>query len=248
MKKLLILFILFTFKAHAQLSDTTKIQYRLAISGNIMKGNIERVLLNNEASFAYVNPKWGLSSRNTYFYFENAQRQYDGDFASKNFVYLNPKNKFYPYVMAWYESNFRRKIDRRYQIGAGGSYVLIQKPASRMKVSLTLTNEETTFIGSTFEGNTDPNNRKLNLYRYTVRLIGTHTLPSKMRISYEFWGQNAFRSNADPRFYGEFNVDFPIVKKLNFRTTALYAFENKVYEKIKQEDFSLLFGLTYSYK
>jgi hypothetical protein len=248
MKKLLIFLILFTFKAHAQLSDTTKIQYRLAISGNVAKGNIERVLLNNEASFAYVSPKWGLSSRNTYFYFENAQKQYDGDFASKNFIYLNPKSKFYPYAMAWYESNFRRKIDSRFQIGLGGSYVLLQKPASRMKASLTLSNEETTFVGSNFEGNIDPTNRKINLYRYTFRFIGTHTLPSKMRISYEFWEQNAFSANIDPRFYGELNIDFPIAKKLNFRITALYAFENKVYQNIKQEDFSLLFGITYSYK
>jgi Protein of unknown function, DUF481 len=245
---LLLIMVGFVPVTNAQLTDTARVQYRVAVSGNVANGNIERIILNNEVSFGYVGNAWGLSSRNTYFYFENAARKLDSDFLSRNFIYLRPKQKLYPYLMAWYESNYRRKIDYRYQLGVGVSYVLAAKAANRVKASVTLTNEETGFVGPAFEGNPDPANRKINLYRYTLRLMGSHTLPTHTKISYELWGQNAFRTQPDPRLYGELTLDFPIAKRLSFRTTALYAFEKKVYSQVKQEDFTLLFGVTYGHK
>jgi glucose-6-phosphate isomerase len=251
MRKLLFLLLAASVsqKTLAQLTDTARIQYRLALTGNIAKGNIDRVIVNSELMAALVNRRWGASSRNTYFYFANRGLKADADFLSRNFVYLAPKNKIYPYAMYWREGNFRRKIDSRYQIGVGGSYVFLQKAAHRMKASLSLTHEATTFVGNKFEGNTDTTASRIRANRATVRLIGFHAFKTNtLKVSYEFWNQLALSGGLEPRFYGEVNLDLPLVKHFNFRTTFLYAYENRVYEKVKQQDFTVLLGVTYAYK
>ncbi len=234
---------------YAQLTDTTKVQYRLSASGNIAKGNIDRVILNSEASGAFVNDKWGISSRNTFFYFENREVKADADFLSRNFIYVTPKRRLYPYLMFWQESNFRRKIEGRYQAGFGGSYSLLQNDGSRMKLSLSLTHEETRFVRGKFEGNTDTTSNRVRLNRLTLRLVGTHTFKSSnAKVSYEIWEQTALRSRLEPRFYGELNLDIPIIKHLSFRTTLLYAYEDRVYERVKEQDLTILFGITFSHR
>lgn len=238
-----------THVALAQLTDTARIQYRLALMGNIAKGNIDRVILNSEATGAYVGRGWGLSSRNTYFYFANRGIQADADFLSRNFVYLVPRRPLYPYLMYWQESNFRRKIDRRYQVGAGGSYAFVRTKNHRMKASLSLTHEATTFAGSRFAGNTDTTSSRIQRNRVTLRWIGSHAWKSGvLKISYEVWSQLALDHRPEPRLYGEMNLDLPLVSHLTFRTTLLYAYEDLVYEQVKKQDFTMLLGLSYAYK
>jgi Protein of unknown function, DUF481 len=246
---ILAVFVVWPLSMKAQLTDTATYQYRISAAGNLALGNVQRFIFNGEAMFARVHKTWGLSTRNLFFYFDNRKMRLDNDLASRNFFYRYPKKRLYPFLMVWYEKNFRRKIDYRYQLGVGGSYALVLKPAATAKVSLTFTREETAFFNNNFKDNAAINNRKDAIFRYTARLTGTKLFTeSKLKIGYEAWGQFGIAGKAYPRIYSELNIDFPIVKKLNFRTSAIYGYEERIHNLTKQNDFLLLFGLSFNSK
>lgn len=123
-----ILYLLY-FKANAQLNsnDTLGWQIKLSASCSLLDGNVARFLLVNRLEASYVDRSWGMSIRNDYQYGTTRYNITENDFISYNFLYVTPLKKVYPYLMGIVETNYRRKIQFRYQLGAGVSYMVALK-------------------------------------------------------------------------------------------------------------------------
>lgn len=252
MLKLYFFILLFTLTEilHAQLAeqDTALWSYHIATSGMLIKGNVERFLWTSTGEIKHVTSVLGFSSTNTYQYGTIFNNKTEDDFISKNFIYLYPKKRFYPYQMTWLESNWRRRIAFRYQLGLGGTWVAIRQSKHALKLSLTCTYESTHFRGNQFLNYPDNETREINTIRTTVRIFGNNVIgDNKLRLRYEIWLQPALQDTNNFRYHLENVIGMPLSKRFSLQTTINYSFENIVLEGVKQHDLIWIFGIAFNY-
>jgi hypothetical protein len=227
-------------KASAQLTDidTASFQLRLSSQGSLLTGNVERLLLMPSAELALVREMWGVKTSNTYQYGTFAKRKTEDDVVSRNFIYLFPKTSFYPYAMIWLERNFRRGIDFRYQAGIGASYVLFTEEHHRLKLSLTLTREESEF----------KTNLAIATTRLTARLLGKHVLfDDFVRLRYELWIQPSLEDSKNLRSHIDSLLEIPLSTHLSLLASLNFTRESIVLPKVRENDTLLLFGFSFLY-
>jgi hypothetical protein len=235
--------------ARAQLNrnDTIPWQVKLTASGSMLDGNVSRLLLMNRLEVAYADPLWGMSSRDDYQYGTTKHVKTEDDFVSCNFIYLRPQKKVYPFLMGIVETNYRRKIGFRYQLGPGVSYTISSRKNSLVRVSLTGTYEHTRFGGTRFENLSDTLLNTIDVGRLTVRLYGMQRLfDDKLRFTCEFWLQQSVSDRCNYRIYNEEIFEVPFNKNLSFRTALRYSYENIRIQGLKPNDLFWTFGLTLS--
>ncbi len=244
-----LILILFVFThASAQLAeqDTARRGYMLATSGMLITGNVERFLWTSTGELRHVAPVWGFISTNTYQYGTIFNNKTEDDLISRNFVYLFPKKRWYPYQMTWLERNWRRKIDHRYQIGLGGTWVVIRQSKHLLKLSLTGTYESTHFRGINFENYPDGETSTIRTWRATVRVFGNNVIgKNKLRLRYEAWIQPSLEDADNFRYHLEGVASLPMGKRFSLQTNVNYSFENIVLESIKQRDLIWTFGISF---
>lgn len=244
---ILFLFTSFSNCAFAQLTetDTLKFGYKFTLNGSWLTGNVERLLLISTADISTVQEKWAIRTSNTYQFGTFGKFKTENDLFSKNFFYLVPHSKVYPYLMAWLETNKRRNFQFRYQIGPGASWAFLKKQEHSMKLSFTVTYEQTFFNDSTYV-DSDYNNRdKINLFRGTTRLYGLHHFfKDRLRLRYEIWGQLAFEDAGNYRLHGDVFAEMPLTKLISFRAGFNYNYESVTLTTVKQQDTFLVFGIS----
>jgi hypothetical protein len=234
----------------AQLSeaDSTSWRGKLSSGGTLITGNVERLLWITTAEISFVEPEekmWGFKSANTYQYGTFAKRLTENDIISRNFVYLFPKTWLYPYVMLWLEKNYRRRFDMRYQLGPGATLVVLNERYHTLKISATLTNEQTTFNGSTFRDMPDLAGNVQNLWRITGRVAGRSVFfDSKLRLLYEAWYQQGLSGAQDYRYLVEAALEFPFARNAAVRSALSYTRDNVVLVGVERADVLLTFGLS----
>ena len=173
----------------------------------------------------------------------------DDDIFSRNYLYYQPNNRIYPFAIAYISSNYRRKIDSRYFVGAGLTYQLINQPLHIVKLSANAVYEYTKFNGSAFNYSKYDGDNNINVWRGTLYLAGWDYLFQRhVRLYYDAFWQPAFNNSNNYRSQADVGLDFPVWKGLSF--TALYTFthENVVVDKIVQDDKILTFGVAYNVK
>ena len=240
---------LLCLQANSQLNnnDTLNWQIKLSASGSLLDGNVSRFLLVNRLEVAYAQPSWGMSTRNDYQYGTTRHIKTENDFVSYNFLYATPLKKLYPYVMGLVETNFRRKIRFRYQIGPGVSYNLSAKGNNLIRVAVNSTYEHTRFGGTKFENVPDSLSNIINVWRVTGRLfVRQHVFENKLRLICEFWWQQSVSDNRNYRFYNEEILELPLNKNFSFRTGLRYTYETVRLKGLKPYDLFWTFGLTLS--
>ncbi len=131
-------------------SDTLRFGYRANVNGSWITGNVERLLINSNLELSHIGKVVGVKSSNSYLYGTIYQRETENDIFSRNFFYLNPSKCFYPYIMLWLQNSTRQQIDLRYQVGLGASYGLVNTKTNQLKISATLTYQETRYNGLKF--------------------------------------------------------------------------------------------------
>ena len=140
MKKALVYVLCFPIFISAQIneSDSLKVKASLSFTGFWQDGNVETLILRGRIDFS-VKPwkNWVYKNTNSYVYQEFGNVKADADFLSLNFLYFNPEKRFYPQVLGFLSTNFRREIDVRYLVGAGATYKIIDKKENWLKASLT---------------------------------------------------------------------------------------------------------------
>lgn len=227
-------------EAIAQLTDidTVGFQLRLSSQASLLTGNVDRLLLMPAAEIAVVRQTWGVKTSNTYQYGTFAKRKTEDDIVSRNFIYLFPKSFFYPYVMLWLERNFRRGIDFRHQEGIGASYVLFTEESYRLKLSLTLTRENSTF----------KTGHSLATTRLTARLLGKHVLfDGNLRLRYELWIQPSLEASKNVRAHIDGVFETPLSKHLSLLASLNFTRESVVLPGIRENDALVLFGVSLLY-
>lgn len=247
---IVVFMLLFGSLAFAQLSeaDSSSWRGRLSSGGTLITGNVERLLWITTIEASYVEPEeklWGFKSANVYQYGTFGGRLTENDVISRNFVYAFPKEWVYPYLMLWAEKNYRRKFDFRYQIGPGGTVVIFHEKNHTVKLSATLTNEQTTFNGNTFRERPDLTSSTLNLWRVTGRVAGRSVFfDGKIRLEYEAWYQQGLSGAGDFRYLAEAVLSVPILRNISFRSALSYTRDNVVLVGVERADLLLTFGLS----
>ena len=231
---------------HAQLNESDSINWQLKFNatGSLLDGNIARTLLLTRVEAAHANRKWGISTRNDYQYGTTRHLLTESDVISYNFLYLTPLNRVYPYLMGLVETNYRRNINFRYQVGPGVSWNVIQKKKSNLKLSLTGTYENTRYGGTVFDDDRYNGSNVIETLRLTGRIFGKHSLPNNFRISYEFWWQQSVSESFNFRYHTEESLEFPFSKHVAFRTSVRYSYENTELSGLKPFDLFWTYGFT----
>jgi hypothetical protein len=232
--------------ALAQLNESDSIRWQIKFNatGSVLDGNVARTLLLNRFEVANANKNWGVSTHNDYQYGRTRYILTESDVISYNYFYLNPLSKVYPYVMGLLETNLRRKIEFRYQVGPGVSWNVINSNSSLLKLSTTATYENTRFGGTLFDDEKYSGSNIIETWRLTGRLFGKHILQNKMRVSYEFWWQQSLNESINYRYHTEGAIEFPVAKHIAFRTAVRYSYENIELIGLKPFDLYWTYGFT----
>ena len=225
-------------------SDSIRWQVKFNATASVLNGNVARTLLLTRIEVAHANERWGISTRNDYQYGRTFYNLTENDVISYNFIYIKPLARVYPYVMGLVETNLRRRIDFRYQVGPGVSWNVVRKKTSFVKLSLTGTYENTQYNGSVFDDEQYNGNTVLDTWRLTGRIFGKHRLLDKVRISYEFWWQQSLSDRVNYRYHTEEAIELPVTKHIAFRTALRYSYENIELVGLKPYDLFWTYGLT----
>lgn len=234
-----------SLRAQLNESDTISWQLKYNSTATVIQGNFSRTLLLNRLEFAHASPQWGLSTRTDYQYGRTFKRQTEDDWVSYNFLYLKPMAKVYPYVMGLAETNLRRLIDFRYQVGPGITWNAHRSEKSILKLSLTGTYENTNFNGSSYNEASYDGKEVVDTWRVTGRFFGKLTLRN-IRLSGEFWWQQSVVDATNYRFHTEEAVEWPITKKIALRTVLRYSYERIAIVSLKNYDLFFTYGLSIS--
>ncbi len=250
MKRGLYLLFLVCPPALAQLneSDTTRFQGRILLSGNAQQGNVEVLSLRGKLDFMVAPTRaWVFKSQNSSLYQEFYSAKADNDLFSRNYLYFRPDRRVYPFAIGYVSANFRRKIDRRFFVGAGGTVQLLATRQHRLKVAAGAVYEATRFTASDFNDDTYDGSRTIALWRATAWIGGWHYLPgNRLRLYYDAFYQPAFARARNYRWQADVAVDVPLWRGLVLTALYTYTFEEVVVAKIRQDDSILTVGLSYN--
>jgi hypothetical protein len=229
-------------------SDTLRFGYRANVNGSWITGNVERLLISTNADLSHVGKSIGFKSSNSYLYGTIYKKETENDIFSRNFFYLHPRKRFYPYGMVWLQNSTRQQIDLRYQVGLGVTYGLVNTESNQLKISTTLTYEKTHYNGTNFFIEPkDVDSNTVTNQRVTIRLLGNHMLiKRKFKLKYETWYQPAFNDVNNWRYYLNTSLEFPVSKHFSFRTALLYTHDNMVLAGVKRDDKIMTFGVNIS--
>jgi len=248
MKKVLLFFLVFPIAVLAQIneSDSLKLKASLSLTGFWQSGNVETLILRGRTDFT-VKPwkKWVYKNTNSYVYQAFDKNKADSDFLSLNFLYFNPEKRFYPQILGFISTNFRREIDRRYLVGAGATYQILQDKKYWLKASLTFEYEETDFARNVYNIIEFNGNNDINTFRSTIWINGSYELLNKKVIlKHESYYQPSLQYSSNYRWQALLTAEFPLWDFLNLTINYRRTYESVVIENQEEEDQFLTFGFT----
>lgn len=236
--------------APAQLneSDTTLVQVRAAVTGNVQQGNVEVVTIRGKIDFTLApTRRLVFKSQNSSLYQAFYSVKADNDIFSRTYFYINPYRRVYPFAIGYVSANFRRKIDWRYFVGAGATVQLWKTQKNSVKASLSTIYETTRFSAMTYNDNTYNGSSTIALWRPTIWFSGWHTLQAgNLRVYYEAFYQPSFSDAQNYRWQANVGLDLLVWRGLGVSVLYTYTHEDVVILGIKQNDQLLTMGLSYT--
>jgi hypothetical protein len=248
MRKVFNYFLLFPMLLSAQIneSDTLNLKAGLSLTGFWQGGNIETLIFRAKSDLSFkASKKWVFKTQNSYVYQEFGNQKADEDILSLNFLYFNPEQTTYPFVLGFVSTNFRREIDLRYLLGAGVTHQILSEKNHWLKFSISSEYENTHFNKADFNRSEYDGNQFLNTFRITLWINGKyHLFDDKIILSHESYFQPSLRYGNNYRWQADVGLELPIWKFLNVKINYLHTFESIVIENQKQEDKFLTIGFT----
>lgn len=248
MKKVLYFFFFLPLLLTAQIneSDTLNLKTNLSLTGFWQGGNVETLIFRAKSEVSFKPwKKWVFKTRNSYVFQEFGKEKADEDILSLNFLYINPERRFYPQLLGFISTNFRREIDVRYIYGAGVTYQVLKKKKDWLKMSLTSEYERTTFKRADFNLPEYNTSTSINTLRSTLWIQGKyHVFKNKMILTHEMYFQPSLEQSNNFRWWADVAMELPIWKFLNFKINYLRTYESIVIAGQEQEDEFLTFGFT----
>ncbi|NBC05903.1 MAG: DUF481 domain-containing protein, partial [Bacteroidetes bacterium] len=182
MKKIcyFIVFLPFCLCAQSNASDTLKWKAKLSLTGIYQEGNVETAIFRAKAGMGYRPwKKWLFKTQNSYIYQEFGNQKADEDILSLNFLYFNPERRVYPQLLGFASTNFRRRIDLRYLLGAGVTFKILDQKKHVLKVSLSSEYEQTDFRTAIFNREAYNGSASIRTFRGTIWVNGRYQLFDK---------------------------------------------------------------------
>jgi hypothetical protein len=231
-------------------SDTLKYQVRIGVSGIKQTGNVDIGILRSRMELLTQLGKCiTFKSQNNTLYQEFGGLKADNDINSRNYLYLLPAHRIYPFAMAYFQTNFRLKIDSRYFFGAGITWQAIQTKHHVLKLSGSMVYENTKFTINEFNTSYYAGKDKILIWRPTIYISGYHKFAhDKIKINYSTYLQSGIDKVPNHRIYSELGLDFMLWKGLSFTVQYLRIFEKVVVKDVLQLDNILTLGLNYQLK
>ncbi len=224
-------------------SDTLRWGYRLTAQSSLSTGNVDRWLVLGGAEALGVGRVVGFKSSNDYRYGTFGARVTENDWSSRNFVYLHPRRRLYPYAMGLIEGLERRAIELRYQLGVGVTYVVLRQAKHVIRVSATPVFEASHYRRAQFNREALTDDERWNSWRLTARMAGQHQFTAGVRLSYELWAQPSLSRGADTRALSDVSLTWAFGKRLALRTTHQLSYDQIVQVGYKSLDSFWLIGL-----
>ncbi|MEQ6122765.1 DUF481 domain-containing protein [Pseudotenacibaculum sp. MALMAid0570] len=248
MKKIALVFFILPLVLTAQINerDTLRLKADLSLTGFWQGGNVETLIFRAKSGLSFQPwKKWVFKTQNSYVFQEFGKEKADEDFLSLNFLYINPERKFYPLILGFASTNFRREIDIRYLFGGGFSYQIFTKNKDWLKMSLTGEYEQTNFKRANFNLVEYNTSKSINTFRSTLWMNGRYYIfKNKMILTHEMFFQPSLEDSDNFRWRADVALELPVWKFLNFKINYLRTYESIVITGQKQEDEFLTFGLT----
>lgn len=226
--------------------DTLKWKASLSVTGFWQAGNVDTWIFRAKADVRYKPlKKWEFQTINSYVYQEFGKEKADEDVLSLNFLRFKSDRRFYPLLLGFVSTNFRREIDLRYLVGAGVNYKVVDSKKYYLEGTLSSEFEQTNFSMDNFNIEAYDGSKEITTIRSTVWLSGKyHLFEKKLILSHQTYFQPSLQENNNFRWSGDISVELPISKYINFKVNYLHTYESIVIEGQKREDQFLTFGVT----
>lgn len=227
-------------------NDTLSFKGNLSLTGFFQQGNVETIIF-RAASDAQFKPwkKGVFRNKNSYVYQEFGNEKADEDILSLNFLYFNPQRKFYPLLLGFVSSSFRRRIELRSLFGVGFTYQILTDKDNWLKVSISSEYELTRFNENNFNIPEYDGSTSINTLRGTIWLNGKHKFfDEKVVITHESYAQPSLEESDNFRWRTDVGLELPVWKFLNFKINYIYNFESIVVASQQRADSFLTFGFS----
>lgn len=236
--------------AQLQVSDTARWQLISSLTGRINTGNVERSFVTPEINITHINAneKLGFASSNRYTYGSFGKNVTENDLLSRNFLYLQPQARVYPYLMYWMQTHQRQLLAFRYQAGLGLTWAAVKNQSHLLKISMTGSYEQAWYKQTGLSGLEDPATDRYKVIRSTLRVNGNHFfLNGIFNLFYEGYFQRALDDSKNWRVYAEGGLNMRVIQGFGARVFASYEYQEVHVVTVKPNDLIISFGINYKW-
>ncbi|MFN8282403.1 MAG: DUF481 domain-containing protein [Chitinophagales bacterium] len=236
--------------AQLQENDTAKWQVNTALSGKFNSGNVVRFIITPELNVTHIasSKKYGFTLNERYTFGTFRKIRSENDLFSRNFFYIIPTKKVYPYLMYWMQTHNGQGLKFRYQVGIGATYVPLRKNGQVIKLSITGTFEQNWYKQNGLTFISDTSASKYNAFRFTARIFGSHHVAKNMvELYYEAYFQQAVNNKHNFHFYAESGLNVRIIKGFSMKTFLTYEYQKVHIQKVQPSDLVFNFGVNYRF-
>lgn len=210
------------------------------------KGNVDVQILRSRLELvAAFGNDFRFKSQNNSLYQNFSGFKADEDYNSQNYLYFRPERKIYPFMMVYAQTNFRRKIDRRWFAGTGLTWQLIQHESVWLKTSASMVYEETRFNTLFYNEPYYNGIDNIRLWRPTLYLAGGTKLVQKtLGLNFQGFWQPGIAEVSNQRFSFDASVAYQLRKNISLNLHYLHTREQVVALSNVQNDHLLSAGLS----
>lgn len=210
---------------------------KITAGGMLLTGNVNRALATLRSDQSLASQLFELDAMQTYTYGEQDLIKKENDGLATLNVVLYPENVLQGLVFGTGEFSFSRRIDQRWQIGAGGKTVLMNGPDNVLKFSAVALYDYTRYTDATRSS-----------LRFSARLKGRHELaPGRLRFLHETYFQPAFADLKDLRWRTYLSLEAPVFTHLSMGLGFRFWHETIVAATRKQNDLQWTVDVSYGW-
>lgn len=212
----------------------------IAAEAIVQSGNVNTQLFTLRGDVSHVDSLFEVGFAGTFAYGEQEELKNEQLLLGALTADLWPQDVISPFVVGAAEYNFQRRVDLRWQAGAGAKWTFWEDSLNTVSLSPAVLFDATTY---------DPAAKldDVRTARGSVRLKGKHLLlNSALVFSHLSFFEPSLSNGDDYRWNTLLILDIPVSKVVSLRTSFNSTFENIVAEGKKKNDSKFLFGLKLS--
>jgi Protein of unknown function, DUF481 len=230
-------------------------QYDMHVSATALfsGGNLARTVTQNRLTASLGNRAVQFVTENSYRFGKNFTRVVENDFLTRNYVRLLPQKRLYAFLLGVYETNYRRSIQSRWQMGAGAAINFYRRGKDYLRFGFSGVYEKAHYKVGSFNLPEYNGSSQVEAVRAMVRLGGQHTvLDGHLVLKHDTWLMQGLQKANNYRWHSLLGLQIPVYKGLAFKTDYEYTYESLAISSnnpfgypSSTGDWVLSFGLSY---